>query len=111
MGRPSTDDGGRTERVYVRLTTAEAAALADRAAAAGLSVSDYVRTTALGADPTRRRAMPADVAQVVRHLSAVGNNLNQLARACNQSGTAPLPPVLEHACGEVVRIIRELSDG
>ena len=111
MARPRTDETGRTERVYVRLTPAEAAVLSDRAASAGMSLSDYVRHHALGGEAkrVRRPAMSGDIAALVRQLAAVGNNLNQLVREMHASQTPPLPPVLDHACAEVVRIIKELG--
>lgn len=106
MARPSN---GRTERVDVRLTPAEAQALAERAAAFGASVSDFVRLRALGADaaaPVRRR-MPEDAAAAVRQLSAIGNNLNQIARFAHSHDLVP-PANLERALLELREAILEL---
>lgn len=107
----NADTPARTAKVEVRLTPNEKAALAKLANDAGLSLSDYVRGEALKGETKqeRRRAIPADVAELIRQLSAIGNNLNQIARACNTDGTPPIPGVMEHACGELVRVIREIA--
>jgi hypothetical protein len=77
----------RTVHLGVQLTPSERADLESRAAAAGASLSQYVRELCL-----RRASDPATVGGVRRNpqakrlmfeLSAIGNNLNQLARVAN----------------------------
>lgn len=108
MARPSA---GRTCRIDVRLTPAEAAALAARADAAGLSLSDYVRQRALGGETTRARArpVPGEVAAVIRQLAAVGNNLNQLVMRYHQSDRPPPAALVELCLAEIRQVIRELA--
>lgn len=86
---PDTERQGRTVRLIFRWTPDEAATVTARAAAAGVSVSAYVRAAALGADvaaPAKRRAGAAaprlDLAEF-RQLVGAANNLNQIARALN----------------------------
>lgn len=89
--------GQLVERVTVRVPAAEAARWRDEAAAAGVSVSDWMRARlaqpgAVGlvtGRPTprqrpvgRARVVRADP-EVVAQLTRVGNNVNQLARWCN----------------------------
>lgn len=50
-----------------------------------VTVSAFVRALALGAKPPRtRRPTPSCDPALVRELSRIGNNLNQLARTVNQ---------------------------
>jgi hypothetical protein len=81
----------RTEALHVQLTPTERAQLEAAAHAAGSpSLSAFARDYLL-----RRTLAPRQVAGVRRHpdapglmyqLSAIGNNLNQLARVANRSG-------------------------
>jgi len=77
----------------VQLTPTERAELELAAAEAGARLSQYVRELCL-----RRSATPETVAGVRRNpeakrlmheLSAIGNNLNQLARVANTNRAAP----------------------
>jgi len=83
----------RTRRLFVRLTDQERATLDQEARAAGMDVSDFVRSRVLRTrGPSARSAMtraasPAFVAMsppLFAELSRLGNNLNQLARAFNR---------------------------
>lgn len=84
----------KTEVVRVRCTPAERQQWQARADAEGVTVSDLLRQ---GADmptgrpirrPVIRRTTEADPA-LIRQLAAIGNNVNQLARAVNQFGLEP----------------------
>jgi hypothetical protein len=83
----------RTVHLGVQLTPSERANLALAAAEAGASLSQYVRELCL-----RRTAEAATVGGARRNpvakrllfeLSAIGNNLNQLARVANTTRHAP----------------------
>ncbi len=83
----------RTVHLGVQLTPSERAELELAAAEAGARLSQYVRELCL-----RRSATPETVAGVRRNpeakrlmheLSAIGNNLNQLARVANTNRAAP----------------------
>jgi uncharacterized protein (DUF1778 family) len=81
--RKQTDQSERrSESVGFQVTPSERAELDERAAAAGVTLSEYVRAAALGyrltaKDPLREKAL--------FELSAIGNNLNQLARHANMT--------------------------
>ena len=68
-----------TKRLAVRVSEAEHEALTAKASAAGMSVSEYARVCIVEQRPEviDRGAVRA----VLRELGAIGNNLNQIARA------------------------------
>jgi hypothetical protein len=72
----------RSERLHVRLTTAEAAHVAHAARARGLSVSDYVRVVALRGGGFRalagRRALATEASGTIRQLAAIAADLRRL---------------------------------
>ena len=88
-GRPTTDTAERRNEVAtVRLTAAERAALDARAASLGLRVSDYLRAAAIESLPPKLAKATRAKAGILnrdelRELNAIGNNLNQIARALN----------------------------
>lgn len=67
-------------RITVRAEPSELAEMRERAIAAGLSVPEFLRRAALG-----RKINPAAraTAETLRHLSKIGNNLNQLTYAAH----------------------------
>lgn len=83
--------GGRPHRVPVRFSAEEYAALRARAAAAGLTPAAYLAAAVEPRDRLglarmsgeERKGWAAELAAVRRLTAAVGNNLNQLARAAN----------------------------
>lgn len=88
-----TQPSNRSSRLFVRLTDDERASLEREAHAAGLTLSDYVRSRVIrNQGPSPRSAMaraarPSFVAMsppLFAELSRIGNNLNQLARAFNR---------------------------
>jgi hypothetical protein len=83
----------RSIHLGVQLTPTERAELQAAAAASGATLSQYVRELCL-----RRTVAPSAVAgtrrnpeakRVLNELSAIGNNLNQLARVANTVHAAP----------------------
>jgi hypothetical protein len=86
MVRPKMlERDARSARLNLRLLPDERAELDQRAAALGLTPSDYARRLATGsrvAAVTARRADPA----LVLALNRIGVNLNQIARAANSDG-------------------------
>ncbi len=106
MARPRLDvSDRRTRTVGVRLTSAEAVDLADRAAAVGLTTASYVRRAALG-----RRIRSAAVlrlgAEDRLELGRIGVNLNQLARAMNAG--VPAPPGTRETVERIGELVAEL---
>ncbi|MEZ5938382.1 MAG: plasmid mobilization relaxosome protein MobC [Hyphomonadaceae bacterium] len=80
MARPTkATSEKRSERYNLRLTLAEREWLASQARAAGVSEIEFARRRVLGQPVAGRRASvdPALIAE----LNAIGNNVNQLARA------------------------------
>ena len=92
---PKKKSGSETRRltqlVHCRLLPDEKITVKTRASALGISVSQYVRETALGAlhRPPRRRlptVAEKSLAQVIGQLGRVGNNLNQLTHLSHIEG-------------------------
>lgn len=91
----------RTVHLGVQLTPSERAELEFAAAQAGTCLSQYVRELCL-----RRAAEAATVGgarrnpeakRLLHELSAIGNNLNQLARIANTTRHAPQQAALKEA--------------
>jgi Bacterial mobilisation protein (MobC) len=103
----------RTAPLHIQLTPSERAELDSAAALQGANVSDYSRellfrrSAALVAG-TRRNP---EAAALARELSALGNNLNQIARHANTTGELRDVEVLEdvldlikHALSRVIAL-------
>jgi hypothetical protein len=86
MGRPPKPlDERRTDRLSgVRVTAAERVYIEAQAAAAELSVADYLRACALERRLTTRRASSDE--RMLREVNRIGTNLNQIAARVNFSG-------------------------
>lgn len=80
-GRPKlAPDERRDERLSgLRLTVAERVFVEEQAAAAGLGVSEYARRRLLGHTVAPARTVADD--RLLMELNAIGNLLNQIARA------------------------------
>jgi ApbE superfamily uncharacterized protein (UPF0280 family) len=75
----------RENRVSIRLTDKEKAYLEKQARTAGLKIEPYIRALIAG---NEIKARPPEIwVEVVRQLSAIGNNINQNARIANATGT------------------------
>lgn len=71
----------RNRHVSVWLTDAELAHLRKQAAAAGLGIDPFLRSLILG---VQLRPRPPDTyAALLREMSAIGNNINQIAHTVN----------------------------
>ncbi len=93
----------RSVHLGVQLTPSERAALELAAAEAGARLSQYVRElclrrTAEGATVGGARRNP-EAKRLLFELSAIGNNLNQLARVANTTRHAPQEADLRAAIG------------
>jgi hypothetical protein len=105
MARYAKSDAGerRTAALRLQLTPSERAELESGAAAAGTHLSQYVRELCLrrsGADPIVARTKRNPDARALAHeLTAIGNNLNQLARVANSTQAAPQMLELQMATG------------
>jgi hypothetical protein len=77
----------RVKVAHIRLSEDEFAAVEAAAAEASMSISAFVRSLSLEGAGARAFLNPADRAIIqllARDMRAVGNNLNQLARALNE---------------------------
>ena len=70
----------------LRLNAAEYAHLCQQAEAAGPKKEPFVRTLIMGVN--LRPRPPDEYAEIRRQLAAIGNNINQIARAVNARGFA-----------------------
>ena len=70
----------------LRLNAAEYAHLCQQAEAAGLKKEPFIRTLIMGVN--LRPRPPDEYAEIRRQLAAIGNNINQIARAVNARGFA-----------------------
>lgn len=95
MARYAKSDASerRTASLRLQLTPSERAQLEKGAAKAGTHLSQYVRELCLrrtGAGPVVADARRDPVTrELVFQLTAIGNNLNQLARIANSTKAAP----------------------
>jgi len=109
MARPKKQQPDtRSERLNLRLLPDERATIEARAAASGLTPTDYARRRALGgklAVVAPRRADPALVLAVNR----AGVNLNQIARALN-SGLGHSPHELSETLTRLNQLLDRLQD-
>lgn len=84
--------GGRPYRPTVRYSAAEYANVEARAAAARKSVPHYIVDASL-ADPAPPVRVPAELLAeldaIRRHVAAIGNNVNQMARRANAGIDVP----------------------
>ncbi|ABB76095.1 mobilisation protein (MobC) [Nitrosospira multiformis ATCC 25196] len=108
MARPRKQQPeSRSERLNLRLLPDERATIEARAAASGLTPTDYARRRALGGKlaAAPRRADPALVLAVNR----AGVNLNQIARALN-SGLGHSPHELSETLARLNQLLDRLQD-
>lgn len=89
----------RNRHVSVWLTDAELAHLRKQAAAAGLGIDPFLRSLILG---VQLRPRPPDTyAALLRELSAIGNNINQIAHTVNGQKYA-----VDSQIGQAVVLVR-----
>jgi Bacterial mobilisation protein (MobC) len=91
---PSDNQPTRLARLYVRLRSGDWMLLRERAAARCVApatyVSNLIRAHVRGVSPLLKEELDA-VRRSVAALRAIGNNLNQIARASHQNGQATGP--------------------
>lgn len=101
-------DGGRVARHVVRVSPEEEARLVLRANSLGVTVARLMVESALSETPgetvTQRRADLAELFRLIRILSGVATNLNQVAKIANGTGEIP-----GEAAGVIVTVKNLLS--
>lgn len=112
MPRPRMTEP-KAVRLTTRFTEAEAGALHAHANDAGVTVSDLMRSALLNyplpEKRRRRRPQPVhhadELAAILRHIGAIGSNVNQLARTANM-GSWPEADAINDARSDI-RWIRQ----
>ncbi len=96
----------RKIKLSVRVNEREYKHLKNQADNAGLKMEPFIRKLIMG---TEIRPRPPDnVAQLIREINAVGNNINQIARKVNTENSvnqAQLEELL-HLLGEIYREVK-----
>ena len=73
----------RTKEIKIRLTETEHQRLLERCDRTHLA--EWLRQLGLGEHTSRKRRIPDVAPELLRQVSGIGNNLNQIARRLNQS--------------------------
>jgi hypothetical protein len=96
----------RSERVYVRLTAAEASFIAGEAAECSVTISDIIRDSVLKGSRFyahgNRRVMLRDDAEMVRSLNAIGVQLRSIGDAMRGNGIVNVAQI--DACLDEIRV-------
>lgn len=113
--RQANIGGGRKHPVQLKLSIAEKTALKIHADELGVSIQRLLVESTLssfqGETLTERRDLLTALFQLQRGLAAVGNNINQIARAANATGEikGDLDAALSHLRASVGRIDEALE--
>jgi hypothetical protein len=95
----------RTAHFGFQLTPSERADLERRAEERGMLLAEFVRACCLlnhaAGDTSATRPRMRDATALLGELGRVGNNLNQLARHANMSGSLPEETLLRDAITEL----------
>ena len=73
----------RTKEIKIRMTETEHQRLLERCDR--LHLAEWLRQLGLGEQTSRKRPVPEVAPELLRQVSGMGNNLNQIARRLNQS--------------------------
>ena len=73
----------RTKEIKIRLTETEHQRLLERCDRTYLA--EWLRHLGLGEHTSRKRRVPSVAPELLRQVSGIGNNLNQIARRLNQT--------------------------
>jgi len=98
----------RKNRLALRLSDSEKARLLSLAG--GRELSPWIREICLNEKPRHRITPPKIDPVLIRHLSAIGNNINQIARVLNSNPTISTALVaveishIQKALDELVRL-------
>jgi hypothetical protein len=101
----------RLREIKVRLTESEHQALIERSSRPSLAT--WIRETCLAKDVTERSLVIKTDPDLLRQLSGIGNNLNQIARIVNQQtkSTNPIDRVMiVAALASIEQELKRLND-
>ncbi len=91
----------RTAQITVRLTNSEKQHLEKQAGLSGMGMEPFIRNLIAGVNLKERP--PEFWKDVVNQLSAIGNNINQIARVANSTGS-----VSNESLEETKRLMKEV---
>jgi hypothetical protein len=97
--------------IYVRVTENEKNQILDRMARIGISdMSAYMRKAAI--DVSILHVNTDGLHELSRQVSLIGNNINQIARRCNQDGAASKGDIddLRHMLDGITEIVNKYYD-
>ena len=92
MGRPKSRQAPRTT-MSIRVSERERREIEEKAAATGMTPSAYIRTMALESGNVDM-TIHDDRQKLMHELSAIGNNINQIARMANSLFPIPAIPLI-----------------
>jgi len=73
----------RTKEIKIRMTETEHQRLLERCDR--IHLAEWLRQLGLGEHTARKRPVPEVAPELLRQVSGIGNNLNQIARRLNQA--------------------------
>ena len=102
----------RTDFLGVQLTPTEKAELVARAAATGLSLSDFARIVLLSdlKKPAPSARDPQAIRALAVEISRVGNNINQLAHIANETRALPRETELRVVSAQIVAALEQVME-
>lgn len=98
----------RTEKITFRMTPKEKEQLKKKVAASSLKMEPFIRALIAGKEINERP--PDGWAEAVRQLSAIGNNINQIARIANTNGIIDISAIseIQNMHSEIWRMVKNL---
>jgi len=114
MGRYKTAYSGerQTARVGIVMKLSDRLEVEQRAAKAGLSLSDYSRAMLLRqrANPVPETRDPAAIRALKAEIARVGNNINQLARIANETKDIRSQRALEAVSAQIMTALQRVIE-
>lgn len=108
-----TNEGNNNQacRLSVRIGQHDKQVIQSKAKIAGLSLSDYIRTSALQDDDRPRIVVSdAELKDIRLNLTKIGGNLNQLSRSANMHGINEYDASLHAALTDTSKAAKIVSD-
>ena len=106
----------RNKAITIRMTDAEYAAIQDRIRQSGRTQQSYIINAALTAqissaeEISTLKEVSASFATLVRELRGLANNVNQLSRTANGSGTIPSARELSRIYEQIAKYRKESEE-
>ena len=97
-----------TAPITVKLTPSQHAAVTAEAEARGLLLSDLARAKLIGRRLPKAGADPQTIRALTAQIAHIGNNLNQLTRIANQTGSIRNEQAIEAVTAQIVETLRQV---